>query len=147
WYIDEKKVADGIAAYTFAVTDNSDVKTGDTEAVEPEAIVSTTIKTPVAGKAVFNAKWSIPAGATINSVKVFRGTTKNYKTTITAEKIIAGNAVTNAKLFALNGDYTLNITGLDAARCLYAVIVIDYTIDGERETLTSTVNHIVPNGN
>ncbi|MBR0302542.1 MAG: hypothetical protein IJQ80_01695, partial [Clostridia bacterium] len=145
WYINGKPVADGTATYMFAVTENSVVTTEASEEVEQQAVVSATLTTPVSGKATFNAKWSLPAGSEVNSVKIYRGTTKADKT-ISAETLISAGAATKVNLYARNGDYTLNISGLTATKYQHVVIAIDYTLNGERKTLTSDVQKVLPNG-
>ena len=145
WNIGGKVVAEGTNKYTFAVTDNTSVTVEESELEEAKPIVVTTLTSPKSGKAVFNAKWSIPAGSEVNSVKIYRGTTKADKT-ISAETLISAGTATKVNLYARNGDYTLNISGLTATKYQHVVIVIDYTLKGERKTLTSEVQKILPNG-
>ena len=146
WYIDSiseaNKVADGTATYTFAVTGNTNIVTDDTTLEEQVAAVSAKLTSTESGKATFNAKWSLPEGSTISSVKIYRGSSS-------ADKVVAESTLTskgsvhNVNLFVRNGDYTLNLTGLTPGKWQHALIQIKYNDkNGNPQTLTSTVQKV-----
>ena len=149
WYVGSatstNKVADGTKTYTFAVTGNTSIVTGSTSYSQPQAAVRATIKSTENATATFNAKWSLPVGASIKSVKVYRGYTTDNKT-VDAETLISKGTVFNVDLLVTNGDYTLNIYGLTPTYYQHVVIVITYTYGGTTKTLTSAVQRILPNG-
>ena len=150
WYVgtvaEGNKVADGTGTHTFAVTENTVLRTQASQYTEAQAAVRATLTSPAAGKAAFNAKWSLPKGAQVNAVTIYRGYTTVDKT-INAPTMVAYGAAYSANLPVRNGDFTLNLTNLTAGNYQHAVIVIDYTVDGQAKTLTSAVQKVLPSGN
>lgn len=137
WYINDRLVADGRSSYTFAVTENSTVRTEDTTEKDPQAIVSTTLIFNESGKAVFNAKWSLPNDAVVKSAKIYRGYTTSEKAIQSQTLISKVTSPYDTKLLVRNGDFTLNISGLTNNTWQYAVIDIVYEIGGTEYHLTS----------
>lgn len=149
WYVDQvsstNKIADGTMTCAFAVTGNTAVLTGETAYTEPQAAVRATMISTESEFAAFNAKWSIPAEATVQSVQIFRGYTKTDRT-ISAETLIDKGTVYDIDLLVHNGDYTLNLLDLTPTYYQHAVIVLTYLLEGEQKTLVSTVQKTLPNG-
>lgn len=149
WYVnsisDENKVADGTRNYTFAVTSDTEILTKATNASSQQAVVRARLKSDEKGKAVFNAKWSLPVGADVKSVKIYRGYTSTNKT-VSADSIIKRSAGYDADLLVQNGDYTVYISGLTPNYYQHAVIVIKYSVNGTDHTLTSQVQRVLPDG-
>lgn len=132
-------LADGRGSYTFPVTANINVYANSTQTVAPVAVISATLTSSVTKEASFNAKWSLPSGATVNSVTIYRGWNANEKT-YSADVLRTYGTPYNANLFVRNGDYTLGITGLTTGNWQYAVIVINYTpLNGSATELVSDV--------
>ena len=137
WTINGETVADGVDSYTFAVTGNVDIISAVTgAAAAPTPVIMVTITSTEAGKAVINAKWTIPGeNITVESVKIYRGYT-------IAEKIIDSNTLkTNGKVFDSElcvqyGDYTLKLDGLTSGTYQHAYVEINYKIGESETTLT-----------
>ena len=127
-------MADGITSYTFAVTDNAEITTVASENVEQQPVVYTTIKSTVAKKAEFQAKWSVPAGSTVKSVTIYRGNTTVDKV-IDAATLESKGTKVPVNLYARNGDYLLKLSNLTTGRYQHAIIVIEYTKAGQEEVL------------
>jgi hypothetical protein len=104
-------LADGTATYTFPVTGTTSIRTENTQETVPQVAISATMTSPAAHEAVFQAKWSIPEGSTVSSVKVYRGYTSTNKD-ITESVLCLKGAVTNVNMKAINCDYKLNLSGL-----------------------------------
>lgn len=149
WYVNsaspENKVADGTNSYTFAVTSDTVIVTKPTDVSSQQAVVRVRLTSDEEGKAVFNAKWSLPANADVKSVKIYRGYTSTAKT-VSADSIIKINAGHDADLLVQNGDYTLYLSDLTPNYYQHAVIVITYSADGVTHTLTSTPQKVLPDG-
>ena len=147
WFIvegnKEVKIAAATETYSFAVT--GDVVIESVEAIgeeaEPQAIVYATMKSTESGKAEFQTKWSIPKGASVQSVTIYRGYTSTEKT-ITADTLIAKGTRYDANLNVLNGDFLLRLTGLTSNTYQHAVIVIKYRAGTEVKTLKSDVLNV-----
>lgn len=150
WYVgtvaEGNKVADGTGTHTFAVTENTVLRTQASQYTEAQAAVRATMTSPAAGKAVFNAKWSLPKGAQVSDVTIYRGYTTADMTVSAKTMVDYGKAFT-ANLLVRNGDFTLNLTNLTPSNYQHAVIVISYTVDGQAKTLTSAVQKVLPSGN
>ena len=144
WYVDSvavaNKVADGVSTYTFAVTDNTTIVTGETNETSQQAAVSAKLTAESGGKATFSAKWSIPEGCTVTSVKIYRGYTSSYNSGITSGILTSYGTLHNVNLLVRTGDYKLRLSGLSANTYQYAVIIINYKdSDNETQKLISTV--------
>ena len=145
WYVNGAKLSEGTETYSFAVTENTVVTTQNTSYTTPQAAVSAKIVSTASGTAAFNAKWSLPQGAKVTDVTIYRGYTTTDRT-VDADTMIAHGAAFHADLLVRNGDYTLRLSGLTPTYYQHAVIVISYEIDGEAHMLTSAVQRVLPNG-
>ena len=150
WYLVndgvETLLADGVSSCCFAVTDNTEIVTNETENHEPQAAVAVTLKSESAGTAVFNAMWSIPEGARVKSAVIYRGYTSADKD-VPVGTMVSKGAPFDTRLLVRNGSYRLNISGLDATKYQHVMIRVTYTVDGEDEiNLDSAVLRILPNG-
>lgn len=147
WYVNSTssadKVADGTKTYTFAVTSDTTVITKASDVSSQPAVVRATLTSSESGKAEFNAKWSLPAGAEVSSVKIYRGHTSTEKS-ISAGDLIKKGTVLNSSLIVQNGDFTLHISGLTPTYYHHVVIVITYSVNGTAHKLTSQVQSILP---
>ncbi len=128
------EVADGTTSYSFAVTGNVSITTEKSSYEEQQPVVYTTINSPAAKKAEFQAKWSVPAGSTIKSVAIYRGNTGTDKE-ITAETLLSKGTRVPVNLYARNGDYLLKLSNLTTGKYQHAIIVIEYIKEGEQEVL------------
>lgn len=145
WYIGDTIVASAVASYTFPVVDNTVIRSVALEEdKEPEAVISATFTSDAPGKAVFNAKWSIPAGSDIISVKTYRAMTKAANT-YEAEQFMGLVSANELGMRGLNGDYTLRLSNLKAARYQHMLLVIEYrTAAGAVETINTGVLRVYP---
>lgn len=150
WYIGSvsqtNKVADGTMSYRLIVTSDTIVITRETDREDPVALVRTTLTSTEAGKAVYNAKWTIPSQEkiTVKSAKIYRGYTANYNSNIDSSKVLSSNTVFDTGLNVQHGDYTLRLSDLTSGKYQYVVIQIIYTV-GEDTTeyeLTSDVSYV-----
>lgn len=136
WYINGELVADGRSTYTFAVTGDSLVTTEDTEEVNPVAVISSTLTTNGAKKAVFNAKWSLPTGAEVESAIIYRGQSTAAKDVL-ASTLTSKGTPYDTNLRVRNGDFTFNLSGLTTGKWQHVVIDITYTVNGATKHLIS----------
>ena len=150
WYLNSaaeaNKVADGVNSYSFAVIGDTAVATGKTSATAPAAAVSAWMRSTQSGTAVFDAMWTVPAGARVKSVAIYSGTTNQNKT-VSVDTLTNHGAKFEVPLLVRNGSYQLCINNLNAQKFLHSVIVIEYIQGGEAQTLVSAVQKILPNGN
>ena len=89
------------------------------------------------GKAVFNAKWSLPDGVTVTSATIYRGkssTDKNFE----AATLKTKGTPYDTGLRVRTGDFTLNLDSLTTGYH-YVCIVIDYIEGGTTKELISDV--------
>ena len=142
---EENKLADGTATYTFAVTSNVDVVTSDTTYTKQQAAVMMKVTSSDSGKAEISAKWSLPDGADVKSVIIYRGYTTTGKT-VDAETVIEKGTAFDTKLLVKNGSYTLYVSGLTPSYYQHCAIQITYKTGAETHVLTSTAQKILPNG-
>ena len=150
WYLNSaeeaNKVADGVNSYSFAVINDTNILTGDTSSDTQQPVVAVIMTTPASGKANIEAMWSVPENARVRSVTIYRGYTSAYKD-LAAQTLIDKGTQEQVPLTVTNGSYLLRLSDLTPTRWQHAVIVINYTQDGEARTLVSAVQKILPNGN
>lgn len=150
WYIGSviptNKVADGTTSYRLIVTSDTAVITKETGCEDPVALVRTTLTSTETGKAVYNAKWTIPSQEkiTVKSAKIYRGYTNSYNPNIDSSKVLSSNTVYDTGLNVQYGDYTLRLGELTSGKCQYVVIQIIYTVgeDTAEHELTSNVSYV-----
>ena len=148
WYIDdngthkpENMVSNYAKTYTLIVTSNTNISIDDVVGATSEnGYVRTTLTSTEAGKAVFNAKWTIPSNGgeiTVESVKIYRGFTSTDKD-ISADTLRSRGTEYDTSLLVQHGDYTLKLSDLTSGKYQHVLIVIKYTInDGEPLYLVS----------
>ena len=136
WYINDNLVADGRGSYTFAVTEKSTVTTDTTTETTPVAVISSSLTSTEANKAVFNVKWSLPTNAEVVSAIIYRGKTSTDKDILSSVLISKGTQY-NTRLLVRNGDFTLNISGLTPSKWQHVVIDITYKIGNVTHHLIS----------
>ena len=138
WTVNGVAFADGVASLVFAVTEDMVITTEAAEQPEAIAAVMVKIESTQAGTASFNAKWTLPEGAKVEKVTIYRGynaADKDYSAGI----LVQHGTEFNVDLLVRNGDYTLKLTQLTSETYQYAAIVIEYTVGGEAKILTSSV--------
>ena len=143
WYVGsvapENLVADGVKSYVFAITDNTHIVTADTQHQTQQPTVRVEMRSESSGAAAFHAQWSVPYGAHVQSVTIYRGYTATEKT-IDAQTLIDNGTPFTADLNVSSGDYTLHLTELTPGTWQHAAIVIQYSVGGvQQEPLVSAV--------
>ena len=143
WYLDsadpDNLLADGVKTYLFAVTEHNHLVTETSAYQSQRPTVKTTISSNAPGTAAFHARWSLPNGAQVQSVTIYRGFTRS-DADITTDTLTRRGTACNVELFARSGDYTLRLQNLSSGTYQHAVVVIRYELDGvAQEPLVSSV--------
>jgi hypothetical protein len=142
WYLNSvgegNKLADGVNSYTFAVTTDTEIVTTATEATSEEPAAVATIKSETAGTASYDIMWSLPSGATVNSVTIYRGANSTGNS-LKAETLMNKGAKVPVDLTVRNGNYNLSMTDMTSGKWQHVVTVIDYTLGGEQQQFISNV--------
>ena len=142
WYVGETLMASGTTTYSFAVTASVTVTSSPSEKAEQEPVITATITSPEAKKAVFNAKWSMSQSCSVKSVTVYRGNSSKANL-VDADLLVSKGTKKVVDLLVSNGDYTLNLSNLTTGKYQNVIIVVTYTdASGETKELRSSVVNV-----
>lgn len=145
WYINDRLVADGRGSYTFAVTEDSVVRTEDTPYTAPIAVASVTLTSTESTKAVYNVKWSLPTDAQNVTAMIYRGAKSTYA--YASRNLLERKGIRiDTGLNVRNGDFTLKISNLSTDKYQNVITVITYESDGKKWELVTPVFHIQAGG-
>ena len=146
WIVNGSIAADGVNVYSFAVINDTAVTTEDTTAEEKQPAVTASLATHSSGTAVFNAMWSLPSRAVVDSIKIYRGHSAKAEP-VSVQTLVNKGKEIDTGMTSNNGSYELNLFDLNAERFQHVFLRVAYTLDGgEMKFLDSQVQVVKPDG-